>query len=161
MPLVTHISLPLSFHINDSETSSTNIRQWTFIRGWYFSKNCPKTRPFFKSKLRGCAFIRAWAFIKDFTVTEILLNKFKTAKSAILYLHFTTLLEKIQIEPLHDKTCLRHMQTKMLSLHIWVFVIHSLERRIPTDAIPTISRLKLASMAEQVGSSLTWPHIFN
>ena len=47
--------------------------QWVFIRGWYFAEESLKI-VIFSVQIGGLAFIRAWAFIRDFTVSHFTLN---------------------------------------------------------------------------------------
>ena len=63
-------------------------------------------------------------------------------------------------EPRHEKTCLCHIRTTKarISLRslISAFIVRCLDSIIPLFAISKISRLQLASVAEQAGLSLTW-----
>ena len=45
------------------------VFEWAFIRGWYFAEKCLKM-VIFRVQIGGLAFIRAWAFIRDFMVYE-------------------------------------------------------------------------------------------
>ena len=65
----------------------------------------------------------------------------------------------------HDEA---HIQTtkRQISLRIWIYSLiriffsQSIDSLISVDAVPKISRLLLAFLAEQAGLSLTWSHIF-
>ena len=57
-------------------------------------------------------------------------------------------------EPRHEKTCLYHPRSL-----ISTFVVHCLDCIIPLVSILAISRVCLASVAEQTGLSLTWSKI--
>ena len=46
------------------------VFQWAFIRGWYFAEKC-LNMVIFRVQIVGWAFIRARAFIRDFTVFQM------------------------------------------------------------------------------------------
>ena len=68
-------------------------------------------------------------------------------------------------EPLHAKACWSFAndmggdQPAHLDSLISVFVFHSLDSIIPINAIPKVPRLRLASVDEQAGLSVSWLQI--
>ena len=66
-------------------------------------------------------------------------------------------------KPDHEKTCLipyGNNKDADQSVHLRnlmsAFVVHSLDSTIPIFAVSKISRLEIASIAEQAGLNLTW-----
>ena len=65
------------------------------------------------------------------------------------FVYFSTL-----IEPRHEKTWLHHMRPTMVQIS--TFIVRCLESIISLVSTFAISRLKLASVAEQAGSNSPW-----